>query len=136
LSKACKTKNSSGAANLNEYLASVRDKPFEWGTHDCAHFTLGAVEAQTGVWHEPPKYSNARSAFACFVAQSMAEWFDERFTRCAHVPPVGSIVVVKCEDAITERAGVVVSDKAAFVSPIGLVFAKLRPETDLYWIVK
>jgi hypothetical protein len=136
LSKACKTKNSSGAASLNDYLASVRDKPFEWGVHDCAHFTLGAVEAQTGVRHDPPEYSNARGAFACFVKQRMSDWFDERFERCAHVPPVGSIVVIKCDDAITQRAGVVVSDKAAFVSPSGLVFAKLRPETDLYWIVK
>ena len=135
MSKACKTKNYSGAANLNEYLALARDKPFEWGVHDCAHFTLGAVEVQTGARYEPPKYSSAAQAFSCFVKQSMSDWFDERFERCVHVPPVGSIAVVKCDDAITQRAGIVVSDKAAFVSPSGLVFAKLRPETDLYWIV-
>jgi len=33
---------------LNEYLDSVYDKPFEWGSHDCCHFAAGAVHAMTG----------------------------------------------------------------------------------------
>ena len=133
--RACKSAKSSGAATLNDYLARVRSKHFEWGVHDCAHFTLGGVEAQTGVWHEPPAYTNAREAFACFRKQSMSEWFDQRFERCPHVPPVGSIVVVRCDDAIIERAGLVVSDKAAFVSSSGLIFRKLQPAADKYWTV-
>jgi hypothetical protein len=34
---------------LNDYLADVFDKPYEWGTHDCALHAANAVEAQTGV---------------------------------------------------------------------------------------
>ena len=136
MSKVYKTKNYSGADNLSKYIEDVRDKPFEWGVHDCAHFTLGAVEAQTGIKYEPPKYSNAREAFACFVEQSMISWFDERFTRCPHIPPVGSIVITRCSEAITQRTGIVVSDKAAFVSPTGLVFIKLNPDKDVYWSLR
>lgn len=33
---------------LSDYLISKRDIPFEYGSHDCAHFVAGAVEAMTG----------------------------------------------------------------------------------------
>ena len=33
---------------LNKYLDSVYDKPFEWGSHDCCHFSAACVEAMTG----------------------------------------------------------------------------------------
>lgn len=118
---------------LIEYLSKVSKTPFQWGVHDCAHFALGAVYAQTGQWHDPPYYTNAREAFECFCRQSISEWFDERFPRCDCVPPVGSIVVSPSDDAIIERAGVVVSDKAAFVCSAGLVFDRLSPGVDKYW---
>jgi hypothetical protein len=33
---------------LMAYLEAVRDRPFEWGAHDCCRFAAGAVEAMTG----------------------------------------------------------------------------------------
>ena len=33
---------------LNKYLDSVYNKPFEWGAHDCCHFSASCVEAMTG----------------------------------------------------------------------------------------
>jgi hypothetical protein len=33
---------------LFQYTASIIDKPFEWGTHDCVIFAASCVEAQTG----------------------------------------------------------------------------------------
>lgn len=33
---------------LHEYLDSVYDKPFKWGTHDCCYFSASCVEAMTG----------------------------------------------------------------------------------------
>ena len=137
MSKACKTVSYSGAASLHDYLASVRDKPFEWGVHDCVQFARGAAEAQTGAGFPLPEYSGLRGALALCKRVCLVTELDKRFERCTHVPPVGSIVGVQDteREGIGYRLGVVVSDKAAFVSPIGLVFVKLRPETDLYWIV-
>lgn len=34
---------------LQIYLDRVRDEPFQWGTHDCIHFTVTAVKVMTGV---------------------------------------------------------------------------------------
>lgn len=33
---------------LMAYVEAVRDRPFEWGKHDCCCFAAGAVEAMTG----------------------------------------------------------------------------------------
>jgi hypothetical protein len=138
LSKLSKTEKSSGADSLNSYLESVRDKPFEWGVHDCVLFAKGAAEAQTGAEFPIPEYVGLRGAIDLCKRICLVSELDKRFERCGHVPPVGSIVAVQdtLRAGIGYRLGVVVSDKAAFVSPKGLVFAKLRPETDLYWIVK
>lgn len=39
---------------LISYLAQANARPFEPGTHDCALFFAGAVEAQTGVDYASP----------------------------------------------------------------------------------
>lgn len=36
-------------ARLAAYVASVRDRPFEWGEHDCILFCAAAADAMTGV---------------------------------------------------------------------------------------
>lgn len=33
---------------LAAYLGTCAGRPFEWGTHDCALFAAGAIEAMTG----------------------------------------------------------------------------------------
>jgi hypothetical protein len=35
-------------ARLGAYLEEVREKPFRWGSNDCALFAAGAVRAMTG----------------------------------------------------------------------------------------
>jgi hypothetical protein len=124
-------------ARLHAYLASVRHRPFQWGAHDCVIFARDAVAAYTGKAHTLPAYTTLREAVIAARNMSIVEELDRRFARCRHVPPVGSLVAVVDSDApgIGYRLGVVVSDKAAFVSPSGLTFAKLRPNTDLYWTV-
>ena len=42
-------RRSTWEADLNAYLREVRDRPFEWGVHDCAMFAAGAVLSMTGV---------------------------------------------------------------------------------------
>lgn len=131
----CKTEKSSGAARLDEYLESVRALPFVWGEHDCLHFPLRAAEAQTGVWHEPPTYTSTREALHHARALDIVAEFDARFVRCAHVPPKGSLVLTPSTGGIKWRGGVVVSHRAAYVSPSGLIFASLQPSVELYWKV-
>jgi hypothetical protein len=124
-------------SDLHAYLAQVRHRPFEWGVHDCVIFARDAVAAYTGQVHALPVYANIREAVVAARTLNIVEELDRRFVRCRHVPPVGSLVAVADPDApgIGHRLGVVVSDKAAFVSPSGLTFARLRPDTDLYWTV-
>lgn len=129
----CKTAKYSGAARLADYIEQVRFKPFEWGVHDCLHFPLRAVEVQTGEWHEPPVYASPKEALRHAKTIDIVAEFDARFTRCPHVPPKGSLVVTPVEEGLRWRGGVVVGDRAAYVSPTGLVFARLQPDKELYW---
>lgn len=131
----CKTVKSSGAARLADFIEAVRHRPFEWGVHDCLHFPLRAVEAQTGIWHAPPAYASPKEALRHARHINIVTEFDTRFRRCPHVPPAGSLVVTPTDDGLNWRGGVVVSDRAAYVSPSGLVFARLRPDIELYWTV-
>jgi len=49
---------------LNEYLNTVYDKPFEWGSHDCCIFCNECVKAMTGkdFMTEFSSYNNETSA--------------------------------------------------------------------------
>jgi len=136
LSKLSKIDLSSGAERLNDYLEGVRHTPFAWGSHDCLRFVLGAVEAQTGRAYALPVYADPAGAARAARGRDILAELDQAFRRCAHVPPPGSIVAVKERGPLGYRLGVVVSDRAAFVSPSGLIFDTLQPETDLYWIVQ
>jgi hypothetical protein len=136
LSKLSRTDRSYGAERLSEYLEAVRHAPFAWGSHDCLGFVLGAVEAQTGKVYDIPAYSDPASAARVARGRNLLAELDTAFRRCAHVPPPGSIVAVEERGPLGYRLGIAVSDRAAFVSPSGLVFDRLQPETDLYWIVQ
>ena len=52
-------------ADLAAYLAGVRDRPLEWGAHDCGLFFAGACKAMTGFDPGEPfrgKYSTEMGA--------------------------------------------------------------------------
>lgn len=135
MSRPFKTRNSSGAARLNDYIEAARTRRFAWGEHDCVHFVRGHIEAQTGESIPLPAYQGKRAALALLDAYDPFVALDARFPRCVHVPPRGSIVARQAPDQrpLGYILGIVVSDRAAFVSPSGLVFARLTPETDIYW---
>lgn len=51
---------------LYGYVESVKDKPFQYGTHDCALFTCNAINIMTGVDLAQPfrgKYKTSRGAY-------------------------------------------------------------------------
>jgi hypothetical protein len=129
----CRTATCSGVEILSDYLTRVRSHPFAWGSHDCLHFAIGAMTAQTGVTYPLPAYDSPAGALRLARRMDLIGTLDRTFRRCPHVPPPGSLVAVKEDGPTGYRLGVVVSDKAAFVSPNGLAFARLQPSTDLYW---
>jgi len=136
LSKPCRTEKSSGADSLHEYIEAARHKPFAWGSHDCLRFAIGAVTVQTGREYPLPWYATPYGAARMARKVNLLKRLDKAFWRCPHVPPPGSLVAVQEDGPAGYRLGVVISDKAAFVSPSGLIFDRLHPETDLYWVVK
>lgn len=53
-------------SRLSLYLSSVKDKPFEWGAHDCALFSCNCILQETGddpaAWFRG-KYSTKAAAY-------------------------------------------------------------------------
>ena len=45
---------------LNDYIDKRQNRPFKWGSNDCIMFSVGAIEAMTGVNHAK-KYPNYRT---------------------------------------------------------------------------
>ena len=133
MSKPSKTATCSGVESLIDYIEAARDRPFAWGSHDCLHFAIGAMSAQTGKTYPLPDYGCPTGALRLARRRDFLKELDQHFRRCDHVPPPGSLVAVKEDGPTGHRLGVVVSDRAAYVSPNGLVFARLQPDTDLYW---
>ena len=72
-------------ADLAEYLAGVRDRPLEWGAHDCGLFFAGACKVMTGFDPGEPfrgKYSTemgAAKALKRFGAGSLESTLDGLF---------------------------------------------------------
>lgn len=91
------------------------------------------MSAQTGRAYPLPSYRSPAGALRAARRTDLIAELDRHFRRCAHVPPPGALVAVREDGPTGYRLGVVVSDKAAYVSPNGLVFARLQPDTDLYW---
>jgi hypothetical protein len=62
-------------ARLGAYLEEVRERPFRWGSSDCALFAAGAVRAMTGAdlgadWRG--RYRSARGAARILRARGFA----------------------------------------------------------------
>ncbi len=51
---------------LSEYINTVKEKPFSWGSNDCIMFSIGAIEAQTGINYSKkyPKYKTKVKAYS------------------------------------------------------------------------
>lgn len=108
---------------LSDYLVSKRHLPFAYGSHDCAYFVAGAVEAMTG---ENPMaeitqtYSNEIGALR--VLKNLGFDDVEQFTDSKF----NSILVgfAQTGDIILHDGclGIAVSSKAVFVTEIGYIF--------------
>jgi hypothetical protein len=63
---------------LNQYIAEHQGKLFRLGVFDCCKFTLGAVEAMTGMDYLP-EYSGPREAVALLEEKPLDERLAEVF---------------------------------------------------------
>lgn len=89
-------------ARLTAWLHSVRHRPFAEGTHDCALFAAGAIQAMTGTDFAAPyrgKYSTTRGGIRVLRRAGFA---DHIALAAAHLPPCalpdvceGDVVVIE-----------------------------------------
>jgi hypothetical protein len=132
---------------LAQYFDDIRHEPFEWGLHDCLKFADGAIEAQTGELIFTDWYGRYKTEWGCLLNYrrqlrrtgfcDIIEAVDSRLSRFSgKIPPRGSIIGRKAEPMITGLIlGVVISDKAVFLSEDGLQFVSIVPG-DIFWSVE
>jgi hypothetical protein len=70
------TRTQDWAERLADYVEQCRDRPFEWGSHDCATMAVGAVAAMTGEVLWSPPYKNAAGAAKYMDGVSIADVVD------------------------------------------------------------
>lgn len=108
---------------LSDYLISKRHLQFQYGSHDCAHFVAGAVEAITG---ENPM-SDITEAYDSQIGSlrvlkglgfdDVEQFTDSKFTSIEiGFAQTGDIVL---HDGCL---GIAVSSKAVFVTEVGYTF--------------
>jgi len=119
--------------SLNGYLASVRDKSFKWGEHDCLTFTNGAYKAMYGAgWADDwlGRYAqNLRrdKLKSEFGFNSFTAAVDSKLNRINYVPPLGALVTTKQSQRwiIGVAMGICTGQKAVFLSKKGMLFLPL-----------
>jgi len=129
-----------------DYIDSVRDRPFAWGSHDCLTFTNTSSIMLTGKGYADDwigAYKDVRSAVRWYIGLldeqgfgDIVEAVDNRLERIKCIaPPFGSLVGRRHETAhnVTEVVfGISVSKKVAFVEEQGLVFLSVDKD-DIFW---
>lgn len=122
--------------SLNAYLMAVKDKPFEWGKHDCLTFTNNAYREMYGVgWADDwlgrymkgAQLLRAKELKAEFGFNSFLPAVDQKLKRIDHVPPLGALVTTKEAQRwiIGVAMGICTGTKAVFLSKQGLLHLPL-----------
>ena len=122
--------------SLNNYLKSVRRKPFVWGSHDCLTFTNDAFKAMHGAgWADDwlGRYMDGSRILRRnelkleFRHQNFFSAVDARLHRVDCVPPLGALVTTdKARRWVTGVAmGVCVGTKAAFLDKAGVIYMSI-----------
>jgi hypothetical protein len=117
---------------LSSYLAEVRDKPHEYGEHDCALHGANGVLAVQGVDHGAPfrgKYDSEKGAARAlrrYGAGTVEATFD------AHLPEIPVAFAQRGDLVMSDGAiGICLGGDAAFVGEIGTRQGLVRiPRSD------
>lgn len=116
-------------ARLSAYVDAVRREPFAYGSHDCALFAAGALEAMTG--EDPARafrgtYGTLEEGEARLRAAGFASCLDYARSLLEPVAPVhaqrGDIAVV---DIGAPSFGVVLGAQIALLSEYGVALIDL-----------
>lgn len=121
---------------LLEFIDSVRDKPFKWGSHDCIHFTAACVGLQLGVNFKLPKYATYVGALRKSKSYNIVQTLDGLFTRVTALPTTGAIVAIPDPEDRTfgYAIGIVSYTHGVFVAKNGLEFKRLSGD-ELFWTI-
>lgn len=112
-------------ARLTAYMAEVAARSFRPGTHDCALFAAGAVEAVTGVdlaatWRGT--YRSLAEGRAALGARGYADHIELAAAWCPEVAPsfahIGDLAVLPGEDG--DALGVIQGAHVYALRPSGL----------------
>lgn len=114
-------------ARLYAYVDSVRNTPFAYGTHDCALFTAGAVQAMTGEDPAAPFRGRYRTAIGG-LRKMRAAGFEDQVDFVARTFDEVSPATIQMGDiCLTSEGalGVCVGDRVAVAGEHGLRFVPL-----------
>lgn len=129
--------------SISSFLKENENKVFAWGEWDCVHFVARWIEYSGkslfdsfDSWN----YDNVASARKSYIhllrshdATSINDILDAHYTRCDHIPPKGSIVSRKSDNAFGFALGIVEGYRGIFVADGGYVKMPLDPLSDRYW---
>lgn len=130
---------------LNDYILEVRNKPFEWGVHDCFTFTNEAYRRLYGEgWAEDwlGKYMTSEGKPMTraqlkkeFGFTDFTEAVATKLTPISFVPPRGALIATKKSKrwSIGYAMGICMGTKGAFLSDKGVVYLPLD-EIDKSWV--
>lgn len=128
-------------ADLAEYIVSVGARPFAWGTHDCATFAAGAVQAMTGEDFVKPyqgKYRSLRGGLGLLKRKGFATHADLAASLFEEIHPslarVGDLAAVPVDDAALIALGVTQGERIFVLRPTGIGTVDLLSATRAFRI--
>jgi len=111
-------------SDLSVYVHSVAKAPFEWGGHDCALFSAGAVEAMTGAYITADyrgRYSTLAGGLRLLKKKGFANHADLAASLFEEIPvalaSVGDIAAIKVNTGGIYALGVVQGPRIYVVRP-------------------
>lgn len=122
---------------LAAWLEDVRDRPFQWGRHDCALFMAGAVLAMTGQDFGEPFRGRYRSAAG--AARALRRWGsgDLPSTLSAALGPAVPLALAQRGDVVMVEGacGLLMGRRALFAGDAGLVRRERTELEPISWHV-
>ncbi len=105
---------------LFKYIDSVKDKPFEWGVHDCLKFTGNCIKVYTGKDYNSQFPCSGKLEALKFLEScgGLNAFLDSLFSRKpVKQAQIGDIVTIKTDQL---SAGICLGQHSALVTNEGL----------------